>query len=82
MPKFNVVILLASASLLSACTMGPKAFETEPVRVPTAKGDVMCQLYTRNSVTWDRSISHPHTMSVMEADDICFETGVDLARNR
>lgn len=83
MQKFTPPLFaLAALTAISACGMGPKAFETEPVKVPTAKGDVYCQLYTRNSVTWDRSISHPQNMSVQEADDICFEMGVELARSR
>ncbi len=82
MSKLLALSLLAGGTLLAGCQMGPSAFETEPVRVPTAKGDVICQLYTRNSVTWDRSVAHPETMSVMEADDICFEMGVELARKR
>lgn len=82
MAKNSIILTLLLLTGLSACTVGPKAFETEPVKVPTDQGDVYCQLYTRNSVTWDRSISHPPTMDVREADDICFEIGVELARAR
>ncbi len=74
-------IAIVSVALLSGC-VGPEAFETEPVRLPTAKGDVYCQLYTLNSVTWDRSISHPDNMSIKEADRLCFELGYELAAVR
>ncbi len=81
--KLNLVLPATTLTLaLSACSLGPEAFETEPVRVPTDQGDVYCQLYTRNSVTWDRSIRHPESMSVNQADDICFDMGYKLAKQR
>lgn len=82
MTKSPFLLMTLAFLSVSACSVGPKAFETEPVKVPTEKGDVLCQLYTRNSVTWDRSISHPQNMDVREADDICFKMGYELARRR
>ncbi len=79
--KFSLLAIVAMTSV-SGCAIYPKMFESEPVRVPTAKGDVICQLYTRNSVTWDHSIAHPQNMSVIEADNICFEMGYELAFDR
>ena len=68
--------LAASAAvLLAGCIADPRSYETEPVEVQTEKGIVVCQLYTREHVLWDRAIDRPDNMSVREADDICRSAG-------
>jgi hypothetical protein len=62
------------AAGLSACS-SPSAYETEPVEVDTPAGVVICQLYTRNLVVWDRAIDRPPSMSVTTADAICVNEG-------
>ncbi|MEL7013596.1 MAG: hypothetical protein AAFO72_09980 [Pseudomonadota bacterium] len=70
-------IMIAGMALLGAagCTLDPRNFETEPVEVATSKGVVLCQLYTKETVVWDRAIDRPDGMSVQEADDICRAEG-------
>lgn len=53
----------------------PRDFETPPVVVSTPKGDVICQLYTREITAWDRSIGRPDSMSGSEADAYCVAEG-------
>ncbi|WBU54144.1 hypothetical protein [Paracoccus sp. SCSIO 75233] len=60
---------------LSACAISPKDFESQPVLVDTAMGPVICQLYTPEQVTWDRSIGRPNAMDVATADTICRNEG-------
>jgi hypothetical protein len=55
-------------------------YETEPVVVSTAQGPVTCQFYTRQQVTWDRSIARPEEMSVQVADAICVNEGLKRSR--
>ncbi len=78
MTKISTSFLMLGLLAVSACVPG-EAFETDPVRVPTTKGDVYCQLYTRDIVMWDHSISHTNNMSTEEADDICYEMGKRMA---
>jgi hypothetical protein len=59
--------------LLGACA--PQDMETQPVKVETAKGTVVCQLYTHDIVYWDRSIARPDSMTTKEGDAICLEEG-------
>lgn len=68
---------LAGLALLTTtgCAIDPRNFETEPVDVATSRGIVTCQLYTKESVVWDRAIDRPDDMSVQEADDICRAEG-------
>ena len=69
-------IYLGAVVLLAGCgSLDPRDFESEPVKVETAKGAVTCQLYTKERVLWDRSIDRPSKMSVEEADAICLEAG-------
>ena len=63
----------AALLALSACT--PKDYESAPVTLNTPQGPVVCQLYTKNMLDWDRSISRPNAMSVETADALCKEEG-------
>lgn len=65
--------LCAAAALVTGCTIA--SFETTPVTVETEKGPVVCQLYQMDRVDWDRSIDHPNSISVPEADAICRAEG-------
>ncbi len=69
--------LVLAAFTLGACDK--KFFESEPVIVPTNYGNVTCQLYTKDNVWWDESISHPQTMTEESADDVCVQIGERLA---
>lgn len=66
---------LAGAAILalSACT--PKDYESAPVTLETPQGPVVCQLYTKSMLDWDRSITRPNTMSVETADSLCKAEG-------
>lgn len=68
------ILAIALAGLLAACS--PQQFETAPVTVQTAQGPVVCQLYTRNRLDWDRAISRPEGMTVEQADTICRNEGI------
>ena len=72
--------LMLGVVFLSACT--PKNMETTPVEVETAKGTVICQLYTRNMVYWDRSIHRPEGMTADHADAVCAAKGHELQQAR
>jgi hypothetical protein len=47
----------------------------------TDKGDVVCQLYSRNIVMFDHVISMPHAMHVDEANALCRAEG-ERQRNK
>ena len=53
----------------------PVNFETDPVKVSTGKGDVICQLYRLDDITWDRAISVPAGMSIKTGDALCKQRG-------
>ncbi len=75
----KTTLLLPILAGLSACVPSPEKLESEPVTVQTPKGAVTCQLYTRNTVIWDRAIDFPATkMSVAEADAYCKQEGQRL----
>jgi len=79
MNKFLSLSLLgATLALVSGCTT--KSFETEPVTLKTDKGDVVCQLYDRNTVIFDHVIHMPHAMHVEEANALCRAEGERLAK--
>jgi hypothetical protein len=79
MNKFLSLSLLgATLALVSGCTT--KSFETEPVTLKTDKGDVVCQLYGRNTVIFDHVIHMPHAMHVEEANALCRAEGERLAK--
>ena len=67
-------LTLTAATLLAACS--PQQFESEPVTVDSPQGPVVCQLYTKNMLDWDRSVSRPDAMSAETADTICRNEGV------
>lgn len=69
--------LVLTTFVIAGCNK--TAFESDPVVVPTNYGDVTCQLYTKDTVWWDESISHPNTMSSEAADDVCVQIGHKLA---
>lgn len=71
----SLLFAAAALSLLAGCAADPRSFESEPVQVQTKKGIVVCQLYTRERVLWDRAIDRPDSMTVHEADDICRTEG-------
>lgn len=68
-------ILALTAVSLSACVGSPRQYETTPVEISTPKGNVTCQLYTREQVIWDRAIARPNNMSTTEADNYCIAEG-------
>ena len=57
-----------------------KSFETELVTLKTDKGDVVCQLYDRNTVIFDDAIHLPHAMLVEEAYALCRAEAERLAK--
>jgi len=70
------ILMLPVVASLAACIPSPEDFETEPVKIQTPKGEVTCQLYRQDRVTWDRAINFPATkMSVPEADAYCRQEG-------
>lgn len=73
---YKLSALAAAVLTLSACSIDPSDYETDPVQLQSAKGTVTCQLYTKRIVRWDRAIDRPATMSVKEADDICMAEGL------
>lgn len=74
--KFAVPAVLVAT--VAACT--PQQFESEPVTLNTAQGPVVCQLYTKSMLDWDRSISRPDAMSAATADKLCEAEGVRQQR--
>lgn len=70
----RTIILGVTILGLAGC-ISPEQYETEPVSLKTAKGTVVCQLYTKEQVVWDRAIDWPRKMTVEEADNICKAEG-------
>lgn len=68
---FTIAAVLLSG--VAACS--PQRFESEPVTLDTPQGPVVCQLYTKSMLDWDRSVSRPATMSVEAADRLCEDEG-------
>ena len=70
------VLTLPVLAVLTACIPSPEDLETTPVKIQTPKGEVTCQLYRQDRVTWDRAINYPGTkMTVPEADAYCRQEG-------
>ena len=65
----SLSLLGATLALVSACT--PADFESDPLTLKTDMGDVVCQLYSHNTVMLDRAVHMPHAMHVGEADALC-----------
>ena len=61
--------------VLAGC-VDPADYETAPVKVETAKGTVVCQLYRKRQVIWDEAISIPPGMTIAEGDRVCVEEGL------
>ena len=79
MNKFLSLSLLGvTLALPSGCTLA--SFETEPVTLKTDKGEVVCQLYDRHTVIFDRVIYMPYAMHVEEADALCLAEGERLRK--
>ncbi len=70
----KISVLICASVTLVGC-VDPKYYETAPVKVTTELGVVTCQLYTKQSVTWDRAIDYPREMSVEAADAVCRAEG-------
>lgn len=64
---------------LAGCS--PRFYESAPIYVYTPQGEVVCQLYTKEEVLWDRSINRPDSMSVQKADNICINEGYSRRSN-
>lgn len=71
----TAAVLAVVALGAAACT--PHDLESPPVKVSTPKGDVVCQLYTRSVLDWDRAIKVPAGMSAETADGICRNRGIE-----
>ena len=77
MNKFlSLSLQRATLALVSGCTTA--SMETEPVTLKTDKGEVVCQLYDRHTVIFDRTIHMPHAMHIAEADALCRAEGERL----
>ncbi|MFV0410595.1 MAG: hypothetical protein ACK5LJ_13170 [Paracoccus sp. (in: a-proteobacteria)] len=73
----KAAIAITAITTLTACTnmISPKDFESTPVLADSPMGPVTCQIYTREQVTWDRSIGRPANMDVNTADNLCRAEG-------
>lgn len=67
---------LALAAVMAAAACSPKQFETDPVTLDSPQGPVVCQLYTKTRLDWDRAVTHPDAMPVETADAMCEAEGV------
>lgn len=69
--------LVISELLCLVFLMGcnPSNYESKPVIVDTPLGNVVCQLYTKERLDWDRSISRPDAMTPEVADAYCHAQG-------
>ena len=72
---FKACLAVAAVATLSACNITPQDYETPPVLAESAMGPVICQIYTHEQVTWDRSIDRPDKMGVETADNLCRAEG-------
>ncbi len=71
----KLAFVTVGIAALAACSLDPKQYESTPVTVDTPQGQVVCQLYTKDIVSWDRSIDRPDNMSVKTADAYCLQEG-------
>ena len=76
--SLSLSLLGATLALVSGCALA--SFETEPVTLKADKGDVVCQLYDRNTVIFDHVIHMQHAMHVEEANALCRAEGERLAK--
>ena len=70
MPILGCAALFALAGCIDLAN-----YETTPVKVETAKGTVVCQLYRKRQVLWDEAVSIPPGMTIKEGDQICINEG-------
>ncbi len=70
--KFAAAVVLIAT--VAACT--PQQFESDPVTLQTPNGPVVCQLYTKSMLDWDRSTARPDAMSTTAADKLCQAEGI------
>lgn len=75
MKLFTKGMAVLSCTLILTGCLSPQYFESDPVKLTTPKGVVICQLYKQNQVIWDRAIDRPESMSVAEADAYCIAEG-------
>lgn len=75
----KIAFAVAAFGAVSACVT-PEQFESEPVIVNSPQGPITCQLYTKNDLSWDRSIDHPGTLSVKAADTYCRNEGARILK--
>ena len=73
-------ILLVASLALAGC-FSPEQYESEPVVLKTKQGPVVCQLYTKERIDWDRAIQWPRGISQEKADGLCLEEGIRLMRS-
>lgn len=69
----ELALLAVSAAVLAGCNK--TEFETAPVALDTPQGEVICQLYRRDMVMWDRALSRPAAMSDATASQLCIDEG-------
>ena len=74
----NLILAGMGGLLLAGCLGTPRQYESAPVTVSTKQGAVVCQLYTRELVLWDRAIDRPETMDVQTADEVCRREGLKI----
>ena len=73
----KLFVLILATSLLAGC-INQEDFATEPVRVNTANGQVVCQLYRLDNLTWDEAISVPRGMTIEAGDAIRKNKGFEI----
>ena len=74
-----VGLFLVVGFLLSGC-INPAQYETEPVVLKTKRGPVVCQLYTKERVDWDRAIQWPRGIDQKAADKLCLAEGLRIMK--
>ncbi|SMR72862.1 hypothetical protein SAMN04488030_1607 [Aliiroseovarius halocynthiae] len=74
MKIFALGVAVAATSVVAGC-VDRSAYESNPVKIKSPKGEVTCQLYTRDRVQWDESIAVPPGMSKAEGDALCIQEG-------
>lgn len=72
---YKIAAFLFASAIVAGCTPDPAQYETTPVQVETANGTVTCQLYTKDTVLWDRALDWPRSMDYKQADAICKTEG-------
>lgn len=69
-------VVVAALVLTGVAACSPAQLESEPVTLQSPQGPVVCQLYTKNMLDWDRSISRPEAMNLATADALCQAEGL------